>query len=162
MTSIMRLTPYLSILVLVIAGLGAGCLSAPVYSPPNGSISIWVEYHRTGGIAGFDDHLIIYENRTATVSRRSFPSENATAIFVISETEATNLNGLFEQARFLELKHLNPAPTPGADYFTYTISYRKYEVQAEDTGIPSSLVPVIQELNQLLVSGCGDDICPIT
>ncbi|MDD1672964.1 MAG: hypothetical protein LUP99_00965 [Methanomicrobiales archaeon] len=150
-----------TILILVCIAFSTACMSIDSYPPPNGSGTSYVDYHRTGGIAAFEDHLVIYENRTATVSRRAIPAENITTKFSINETEATNLNNLFRQAKFLELKHFYPAPYEGADYFTYVIDYRGYQIQTEDTGVPSELIPIIDELNHLVVSGCGGDVCPI-
>jgi hypothetical protein len=136
-------------------------MSTPSYPPPNGSGSVWVEYHRTGGIAAVDDHLVIYENRTIDATRRDIASGNITNRFVLNETAATDLNNIFAQADFLQLKQFYPPPYEGTDYFTYTIGYRGYEVQTEDTGIPNELVPVIDALNHILETGCSGNVCPV-
>jgi hypothetical protein len=134
-------------------------VSSPAYPLPDGSGRVWIEYQRTGGIAAFDDNLVIYENRTAEATRRNvFPG---TVRFTLNETAAAELNSLFQQARFLERNHLYPAPSPGADYFTYIVRYRGYEIRTEDTGVPTDLAPIIAALNRILEQGCGDDICPI-
>jgi hypothetical protein len=159
----MQFTPrngvWMILLILTVAFLG--CLATPAYPPPNGSNDVWIEYHRTGGFAAFDDHLVIYENLTAEATRRNATSGNISTHFTLNETAADGLNTLFAQARFLQLNHFYPAPSPGADYFTYTISYRGYEIQTEDTGIPPALVPLIDALNRLLEQGCSGDICPV-
>jgi hypothetical protein len=161
----MDITPrqgaYGALFLLLVIALSVGCMNVPSYPPPDGSGAVWITYHRTGGIAAFDDRLIIYENRTAAVARRDPSLGPLAGEFILTETEAGNLNALFQQARFLELNHFYPAPTPGADYFTYLIGYRGYEIQTEDTGVPGDLVPIIQELNRLLESGCSGDVCTV-
>lgn len=143
-------------LILLSISLITGCLESP-YGPPDGSGNVLVEYHRTGGIAGFDDHLLIHENGTAMVSRRG-----TTGTFTLATEELVALNTLFEQARFHDLRSSYPAPTPGADYFSYEITYRSHTVTTEDTGVPPVLTPIIGRLNELLQRSCEtDDICPV-
>ncbi|RPJ53724.1 MAG: hypothetical protein EHJ95_01665, partial [Methanobacteriota archaeon] len=99
----------LCVCFIVMAGLaGAGC------TDNDGVSSVFIDYERTGGIAGFDDHLTIYENLTATVTRRSEVRN-----FTINSTEKSSLERLFGEAGFSSLAAEFPAPTPGADYFTY-------------------------------------------
>jgi hypothetical protein len=159
----MHFTPrhgvYMVLLILTVISLG--CMATPAYPPPNGSDQVWVEYLRTGGIAAFNDHLIIYENRTAEVTRRNLTTGPVSARFTLNETAAGDLNDLFAQANFLHLNQFYPAPSPGADYFVYTIAYRGYGIRTEDTGIPPELVPIIEALNRLLEEECSGDVCPI-
>jgi hypothetical protein len=146
----------LAALLITLAVLLSGCLGTP-YAPPDGSGNVFVQYQRTGGIAGFDDTLVLYENGTATVDRRS-----GSATFTLSTEELQGLNRQFEDARFLDLAPSYPAPTPGADYFTYTLTYRGYTVTTEDTGVPEVLTPIIQALNLLIADRCeGGSVCPL-
>lgn len=133
-----------------------GCLGSS-YTPPDGSGRVLMEYHRSGGIAAFDDHLVIYENGTAMVTRR-----DAAGTFSLTSDELLALNGRVEQARFLDLRPSYPAPSPGADYFSYVVSYRGHTVHTEDTGVPADLLPLIQHLNVLLLRTCDSgDVCPL-
>jgi hypothetical protein len=118
---------------------GTGCVD-------DGTSSVFIDYRRTGGIAGFDDRLTIYENMTATVTRRSNIRH-----FAINSTEKSSLERLFGDAGFSDLAAEYPAPTPGADYFTYVIAYRGHTVRTEDTGVPTKLEPIIQRLNGYLI-----------
>lgn len=144
------------ILILSCSLLITGCLGSP-YGPPDGSGKILVGYHRTGGIAGFDDHLTIHENGTALLSRRG-----TTGTYILANDELVALNTLFEDAQFLDLRSSYPAPTPGADYFSYEITYRGHTVTTEDTGVPPVLSAILGRLNDLLQRSCEtDDVCPI-
>jgi hypothetical protein len=107
---------------------------------------VFIDYQRTGGIAGFDDHLTIYENLTAATTRRSMVRN-----FTITTAEKNSLDQLFGDAGFLSLAAEYPSPSPGADYFTYVITYRGHTVRTEDTGVPTKLEPVIQRLNRYLI-----------
>jgi hypothetical protein len=156
-----RHAAYTTLFILLLTTISLGCMGTPAYPPPDGSGNVWVLYHRTGGIAAVNDLLVIYENRTADVTRRDIASGNVTNHFVVNETEAMDLNNLFAQANFLQLKQFYPPPYEGADYFTYTIGYRGYEVQTEDTGIPNELIPVIDALNRILETGCSGDVCTV-
>ena len=55
-----------------------------------------------------------------------------------------------EKAQFTTLNASYPAPSPGADYFRYEITYRGHTVTTEDSGVPDTLVPVIAELNEIV------------
>jgi hypothetical protein len=161
----MHFTPrygaYAILFLLLVIAISTGCMSTPAYPPPNGSDSIWIEYYRTGGTEAVNDHLIIYENLSADVTRRDIVSGNVTTRFPLNETAATDLNNLFAQANFLQLKEFYPPPYEGTNYYLYVITYRGYQVQTEDTGVPSELVPIIDALNGILESGCSGDVCPV-
>jgi hypothetical protein len=149
------------VLLILLSVITLGCMATPAYPPPNGSDSVWIEYFRTGGTEAVNDHLIIYENLSADATRRDIASGDITTPFMLNETAATDLNTLFAQANFLQLNAFYPPPYEGTTYYTYTITYRGYEVQTEDTGIPSELVPIIDALNRLLEQGCGGGVCPV-
>jgi hypothetical protein len=137
--------------VLIVGGilallLAAGCSSRPPgdgEKPP--APDILVEYHRTGGIAGFDDHLVIFTNGQAIYSRRV-----TSGIFNLSVEEMGELKGLLDAADFPGLAPDYPAPTPGADYFSYTLIYQEKTVMTETGGVPPALAPVIGQLDYLL------------
>ena len=139
------------ILILI---LGSGCTSPPPADgdnppPPD----ILVEYKRTGGIAGFDDHLVVFENGQAIYTRKEIPGSTSAGIFYLSEKEMAELQKLLEEADFPDLAPHYPAPAPGADYFTYSITYKGKTVTTETTGVPPALAPVIGQLDYLLAEG---------
>lgn len=106
--------------------------------------AVLVEYHRSGGIAGFDDHLVIHENGSASLTTRRGSEE-----FMVNRSTRDQIHHLFDQAQFSRLHDEYPAPQPGADYFTYVITYRGHTVTTEDTGVPEELEPIIRLLNDL-------------
>jgi hypothetical protein len=142
---------FLCIIVLV---LGSGCSSPPPADGDNPPApDILVEYQRTGGIAGFDDHLVVFENGQAIYTRRETPGSTPAGIFYLSDKELAELQRLLEEADFPGLAPHYPAPVPGADYFTYSITYKGKTVTTETTGVPPALAPVIGQLDYLLAEG---------
>jgi hypothetical protein len=136
----------LFILVLVLAC--AGCLGTKVLpvnktEPP----SILVDYHRTGGIAGVNDRLVIFDNGVAAVSGRSTSTEIS-----LNQTDIALISVLFNESQFSQLQANYPAPHESTGLMTYTISYLGKTVTAEDTDVPPSLVMVIEKLNQIIQS----------
>lgn len=104
-----------------------------------------VDYYRTGGIAGFDDRLVIFDNGVAVVSSKPINQE-----IEISQTDIDRIVTLFNQSEFSMLEG-NYSSRPGsADLIKYTVSYHNKTVIAEDSVIPPSLQPVIDELNRIL------------
>lgn len=132
--------------LLMIAVSFCGCMSEPSSNgnsqPPPG---VLLDYHRTGGIAGFDDHLIVFENREAIISTRQ-----GNGTFVLDSGSLKEISDLMNKAQFTTLNASYPAPSPGADYFSYEITYQGHTVTTEDTGVPDRLVPVIAELNEIV------------
>jgi hypothetical protein len=106
---------------------------------------VLVDYYRTGDIAGFDDRLVIFDNGVAVVSSKTINQE-----IEISQTDIDRIVTLFNQSEFSMLEG-NYSSRPGsADLIKYTISYHNKTVTAEDSVIPPSLQPVIDELNRIL------------
>ena len=108
---------------------------------------MFVDYHRSGGIDGVDDRLVIFDNGVAVVSGRSTRNElslNATDIALIS--------ALFNQSDFSQLQANYSAPHGSADVVTYTISYHGKTVTAAETAMPPSLKTVVEELDRILQS----------
>jgi hypothetical protein len=131
------------LLVLVFsAALIGGCMDAQ----PSPAV---ISYNRTGGIAGFNDHLVVYGNGTALVTRNTGQITCA-----LDRETREGLDATFRQTGFTTLADEYPAPVPGADYFSYEISYHGKTVRTETTGIPDTLSPVIAALDEL-VSRCG-------
>ena len=138
---------WLIFVVLIFAlTLTAGCLGSktpPVPSPH--APAVLVDYSRTGGFAGFDDRLVIFDNGVAVVSGKSVNQE-----IEINRTDIERIVELFNQSGFLTLEGTYSARPGSTDLIRYTISYRNMTVSAEDTAIPASLQPVIDELNRIL------------
>jgi len=132
--------------VLLVAVALSGCLGvktpsvSPVIPP-----AIVVDYQRTGGIAGLNDRLVIFDNGVAVISRKTVSTEIA-----LNQSDLERINGIFNEAQFSMLQGNYSARHGAADYFRYTISYHSKTVIAEDSAIPPSLQPVIAEMNRII------------
>jgi hypothetical protein len=141
------------LVLLFTAAVLTGCLgvkSPPVSRPT--PPAIFVEYHRTGGIAGLDDRLVVFDNGVAVISGKTISRE----IF-LNQTDLERITRIFNEAQFSKLQGNFTARPGGADYFRYTISYHGKTVITEDSAIPPSLQPVIDELERIIRSGIADE-----
>ncbi|MBP1928775.1 heat shock protein HslJ [Methanolinea mesophila] len=116
---------------------------------------ILVEFTRTGGFAGFNDALTVYQDGTATVTRKEF-----TRGITLSAGELSTIRQLLQDAAFSTLLPEYPPAAPGADYFTYTVTYEGKTVTSVDTGVPESLQPLIEMLGTLVGENAPDDVAP--
>ena len=128
--------------VLLLAIAVAACAPTAPARAPGGPL---IEYRRTGGIAGFDDQLIIQADGRAELKRRD--SEQT---LVLSQAELQQLTAVLEQAQFDRLKAEYLPEEEGADLFDYVITYRGHTVHTQDTAVPGALEPVLAALNDLL------------
>jgi hypothetical protein len=106
-----------------------------------------IEYSRTGGVAGLDDHLLLFANGSGTVTRRGISQS-----VKVPQPVMADLISHITAADFPSLNDQYPAPVEGADYFTYTIISGGKKVVTEDTGVPPILVPLINTLNDIISS----------
>jgi hypothetical protein len=139
------------ILVMVMA---SGCLGtrtpatvSPV--PP----ALMLDYHRIGGIAGVDDRLVIFDNGLAVISTQAVNRE-----FQVNQSELSRMSQLFGQAEFDTLQGNYTARYGGADLMRYSITYRNKTVITEDTAVPGTLHPVINELNTVIGTGRSQEL----
>jgi heat shock protein HslJ len=106
-----------------------------------------IEYSRTGGVAGLDDHLLLFANGSGTVTRRGISQS-----VKVPQPVMADLISHISAADFPSLNDQYPAPVEGADYFTYTLTSGGKKVVTEDTGVPPILVPLINTLNDIISS----------
>jgi hypothetical protein len=125
----------------------SGCLGSktPPVSRPHAP-AVLVDYYRTGGFAGFDDRLVIFDNGVAVVSTKTINQE-----IEINKTDIERIVTLFNQSQFSMLEGNYSARPGSADLIKYTVSYNSKTVTAEDSVVPPSLQPVIDELNRILI-----------
>jgi len=107
--------------------------------------SVLVDFYRTGGITGLEDRLVIFDNGVAIVSGRTGNYE-----IELNQTDIDRIILLFDQGRFLTLQGNYSGRHGSADLIRYTISYQNKTVSAEDTAVPASIQPVIDELNRII------------
>ena len=142
-----RIALFPGLLIILYASvIFAGCMNEPQEpSTPENPPSILVDYVRTGGIAGVSDHLVIFGNGQGIYS-----TWNGSGEFELSSSEMDQLRDVFSIAGFDSLNGTYPAPTPGADYFTYRITYENQTVITQTTGVPDQLMPVIAYLDGIV------------
>lgn len=144
------------VLCLLAMGLFAGCLgeTAPTTAstaPPG----VVLSYHRTGGIAGVDDRLVVFDNGRAVLSTRTASHE-----FPVGSVELARIVRLFESADFMTLQGNYTSRHTGADLMRYSVTYFNKTVITEDSVVPDSLQPVITELNTIISTGRSPDSLP--
>jgi len=132
--------------VLLIALVFSGCLwvKTPAVSqtaPP----SVFVDYHRTGGIAGLGDRLVLFDNGAGIISGRTRNTE-----ITLNQTDLDRISTLFDRAQFSILEGNYTSRHSGADLIQYSISYHGKTVKTEDSATPPALQPVIDELNRIV------------
>jgi len=153
----MTIRKWIAVSIIVILAVVAisGCLGVktpPVSRPA--TPAIFVDYHRTGGIAGVDDRLVIFDNGVAVISRKTASME-----ITLNQTDLDRITGIFNEAQFFQFAGNYTARHGSADYFRYIISYHSKTVNADESAVPPSLQPVIDEMNRiLLLSGNGERV----
>jgi hypothetical protein len=136
--------------VLVITALVmTGCLGVKTSPVPRPATpTLFVDYQRSGGIAGVNDRLVIFDNGITLVSSRTTSRE-----ILLNQSDLEQISGIFAEAKFSELEGNYTSRRGGVDLLQYSISYRGRTVNTEDTAIPVSLEPVIKELDSILNDG---------
>jgi hypothetical protein len=136
-------------LCMIMAVLLSGCLG--VKTPPVSRSTppgIFVDYQRTGGIAGVNDRVVIFDNGVTVISSRSISTE-----ITLNQTDLDGISTLFNENEFSALNGNFTSLRGGADFMRYSITYKGKMVQTEDTAVPSSLQPIIEEMNRILARG---------
>ena len=106
---------------------------------------VLVEYRRTGGLIGADDHLVVRTGGEAVVVSRGQTRE-----LVVDEPTLRELEATLVRASFPELEADYQPRRAGADLFEYAVTYAGKTVRARDTAVPDALQPVLQTLNRIL------------
>lgn len=128
----------LTMTVVVVTGWLIGCTKTSSSEP-------LIEYRRSGGFAGRDDHLIIEKNGETTLTRKA---ERYT--FTLNSDLINHLQNLFVEANFFQLRKEYLPARQGSDLFTYEITYQGHTVQTMDGAIPPSLNLILEALNQIV------------
>jgi hypothetical protein len=141
---------------LLSAVLSSGCLFTKTpAATPSAPPAIFVDYHRTGGFAGLDDRLVIFDNGDGIIS-----SKSRTLEISVNQTELIRLSALFDEAQFSMLKGNYTSRRTGSDFIQYSISYHSKTVKTEDSAVPPALQPVIDELNGIVSFGERTSMIP--
>ncbi len=125
----------LGMLALALTACGADAASA---SP--------IEYRRTGGIVGFDDHLVIDARGHATLTRRAGKIE-----FDLRADDLARLHAALRDAGFAALPtDSTRKPYLVPDELSYVVVYQGHTVKTSDTAIPPSLAPALELLAKIV------------
>jgi hypothetical protein len=144
-----RTWPGIGVVLVVAALILTGCLGvkAPAVSRP-AAPALFVDYQRTGGIAGVNDRLVIFDNGVTLVSSRTTSRE-----ILLNQSDLEQISGVFKTAQFPMLEGNYTSRRGGADLMQYSITYQGRTVNTEDTAVPPTLEPVIADLNLILSTG---------
>ena len=145
-----KAVPVLCLIAVVIIGgcLGTRTVPANPATPP----AILVDYHRTGGIAGFNDRLVVFDNGAAVISTGRVSRE-----IMLNRTDLDRITSIFATAQFSMLEGNYSARRGSADLIHYIISYHGKTVNTEDSATPPPIQPVIDELNHFLRLGTAPE-----
>ena len=134
--------------IILAAVLLSGCIGQKTQTevqpePP----AVFVAYERTGGVAGLDDRLVIFDNGAGVLMSRSGSTEIS-----LSKLDMARINALFSEAQFSMLQTNYPASHTNADMVKYSVSYHGKTVTVQDSAIPPSFQPVLNELDRFVNS----------
>jgi hypothetical protein len=138
--------PVRMLMVLVVAlslpsGVGVAAPAAP--APEAGTL---VTFVRSGGFAGFEDHLQIRRDGAARAERGGREPRD----FRVPADEVTRLEAELEAADFPHLQSSYRNDPPIADGYTYEVTYENRTVRCEQDAGPPALERVIDHLEQIL------------
>jgi hypothetical protein len=139
----------MGVVMVVAAIVLTGCLGVktpPVSRPA--APTLFIDYQRSGGIAGVNERLVIFDNGVTLVSSRTTSRE-----ILLNQSDLEQISALFDAAQFTMLEGNYTSRRGGADFMQYSISYKGKTVNTEDTSIPPSLEPVIKGMDLILSTG---------
>lgn len=107
----------------------------------------FIEYHRSGGFGGLDDHLIIHDDGTAVLTRK-----RARSTFTLDEAAMDELHTLLGATTFHTLRETYLPSRESADLFDYVITHDNHTVRTKDTAVPETLLPLLERLDQIIAT----------
>ena len=128
----------LALVAAIVTGWLVGCGEAS-------SAQMLVEYRRSGGFAGLDDHLVIMGSGESILTRKSERYE-----FTLDHSAVADLRSLFKDAEFSQLGPESLPSRQGSDLFEYVVTYERYAVRTMDGAVPPSLQPILEALDQIV------------
>jgi hypothetical protein len=107
--------------------------------------STLIEYHRSGGITGREEQLVVLTDGTARLSRRGAVAGD----YQVGADTLTELRALLERIDFRRMRDEYLPSRRGADLFEYVVIYQDRRIRTMDTAVPAELQPLIQLLSGL-------------
>lgn len=108
-------------------------------------MSLLLIYERRGGLARFDDQLIIDAAHQAILVR---PTERV--MLLLDPLTVDSLRQQLAKAKFGQLAAEYSLPNGHCDHVEYTLTYQNHVVRATDIAVPKILQPVLDQLNQIV------------
>jgi hypothetical protein len=126
----------------------AACLAATLFAGavgPAAARSTVVKFERSGGFAGFDDHLTVFSDRRYVARSRDGAARRL----------RLSVKGMRALRHDLDAAHLDrPLPAPGpsgcADCFEYTITYHGHRVSLSEDKVPDRMRAAIARLSRIV------------
>jgi hypothetical protein len=109
------------------------------------SQSTLVEYHRSGGITGREDRLVVLTDGTARLSRQGAVA----ADYQVGTDTLTELRAMLQRIDFRSMRDEYLPTRRGADLYEYVVIYEDRRIRTMDTAVPPELQPLIQLLSGL-------------
>jgi hypothetical protein len=118
-------------------------------------VPILLEFSRNGGFAGCSDHLVLYDDGSARISRKEY-----TTLVQVPEGTLDRLVLLLSSMDGTDLQDEYGAPQEGADYYSYSLTIEGNTIRMDETAVPDVLVPVIELLTDIIIASAPDDVIP--
>lgn len=110
-----------------------------------------VHFRRSGGFAGFDDHLIVEpDGRARLTVGTSSPSARTYRGSVTAAIQG-KLEKALRHAQLPKLDRRYGADSAVRDAITYQVTYRRRTVEAQDTAVPGQLSPAVGILENIVI-----------
>lgn len=136
---------YLRLSLAVLILLVSACRPpAPPAAATENELLTPVSFVRSGGFAGLTDQIEIAVDGSYTISHNDGSSESGH----LAPDRTQELASLLAQSQLFDSDH--SFETPGADQFSYTVTYNGHTVTAVDGAIPDELAGVIDFLVALI------------
>jgi hypothetical protein len=130
----------------ILALLALGALTACTHQ---NQPTFWLDYQRTGGIAGVQDHLTIYADGRTVLERRDVQGE-----FTISPEQRQQIQAALNIIIAARIEGDNVPQDTCCDRYIYVIEYgengQTHHFRTIDGNVPSRVQPLLLLLNALI------------
>jgi hypothetical protein len=124
---------------------GAPATTAAASTGGTAAATMLVDYRKSGGFAGLEEHMVVTSDGHATVEGKGQTREKQ-----LDPATMRELTAALDQAGLDRLRPRYDPPVKGNDLIEYAITYRGRTVTVSDTTIPPQLRQLITELNRIM------------